>query len=911
MIKVMPIAMSKAYSAQNVKEKTNVTTPEMSNTNNSLTNVKSNYAPSFGSGKDNAIAAALTFLGSQNYGSKDKNEHISLVTALPEDKKLKGAYYDSFSDDLAIMIGAEKDVLLTIKKGVDSRILAHNFADRVNNGKYDGMGMFRNYTDVIYIDDPVAAAYKENIRMANEGMIKTGTLDKSYFKADIIDILDKIELDSSRAKIVVIDNFEQVAAAARKSLIQSGLMPNNPKAIVDIAGFLENRYPDINIIGILPNEMFDNEQEKNPLSAITGKGPAQEFMSFPRLELKGLNTAQTKEFFKKNPSYYQSILNEQILSNLKMGDKALSNLIEKSAMKMDIALPTAAAIALKRLSIAKVNESPVNLDKETIITSKNVDDFFYRHSLVMEEFKPETGQFQLAENIKTKLSDVGGISSIKQDIQDDLIAYLKNPDQFIQERGVAPKGVLLEGPPGTGKTLLARAIAGETNTPFISASGSEFVEMYVGVGAKRVRELFSAARSAAENSPNHTAIVFIDEFDALARARSSSGGGGAREAEQTLNQLLTEMDGFNNKESKTKIVVIAATNRKDMLDKAAIRPGRFDDVFTVGNPRTNADRLEVMKIHAKNLKFESEAEKNKILEETAKLTSGMSGAELAGVMNRAKRIVAKREGNKFVTYNDMVEGYLQTIAGPVQKNADERPIEDIIETVRHEGGHATVIDTLAPLLGDKVSFITLDQRGNFLGAVFRKPSEMSPNVRSVILSAAVGYAGGMAEPEFAENGRSAGVSQDVSQATRLFRKAITEWGQGVFTPPITMVPNNHENDAQANAFYDTMRSVNEKNIAKDVALFSATAGAIAAMVNKFHDGFLNEYVESFKANAGKGGNSLSGEQFSKLRHDWVVRNGKEKEEKRMIAKINRMLENVVNKNTNIFQKILKKAHKTL
>ncbi len=924
--KVSIVKENNAYVPQKVQKAKNATLPiTMQNPTvaYSALNLQANYMPlakpaivSFGSASNDNEDKFLTVANFENHVFNDNlNPHALTINKLPEAEKIKGEYYNNFSDDLAILIGSEKDVLLTTSKlGVEPKILANNFSDRIEKNKYQGMGMFNFDTDVIYIDDPLKAAQSYNLQKAKENMIKKGFIDNSK-RFDVVDILDELNqeaTDKETNKIVFINYFEDLLPAAQKDLsekLYDGRV--NPSGIgVDMAQYLNSRFPSLNVVGIVSGELFEQD-DQNKMMIMQGKDPALPYRGFPRLELKGLNTAQAKEFFKKNDGYYKDILAEQMYADLKMGDKALANLIEKSAVKMDVALPTAAEIALKRLTFAKVNETKMKSNGSTIISSKDVDEFFDKHALIMEEFKPETGRFTLAENIKTKLSDVGGISSIKDDIQEDLIAYLKNPNKFIEERGVAPKGVLLEGPPGTGKTLLARAIAGETNTPFISASGSEFVEMYVGVGAKRVRELFAAARSAAENSPNHTAIVFIDEFDALARARSSSGGGGEREAEQTLNQLLTEMDGFNNKDSKTKVVVIAATNRKDMLDKAAIRPGRFDDVYTVSNPRTTKDRMEIMQIHAKGLKFASEADKEKIMADTAKLTEGMSGAELAGIMQRAKRIVAKRDTNKFVTYNDIVESYLQTIAGPVQKNAEERPIEDIIETVRHEGGHATVIDCLSPVLGDKVSFITLDQRGNFLGAVFRKPSDMSPNIKSVILSAAVGYAGGLAEPEYNDKGRSAGVSQDVSQATRLFRKAITEWGQGVFTPPITMVPNNHENDAQSNAFYETLRNANEKNIMKDVAMFSATASAIATMVNEFHRGFLDEYVENFKANAGKGGNSLSGEEFSKLRHAWVVKNGKEAAEKKMIAKINKMLDNVMNKNTNIFERLAKKVTQTI
>ena len=856
-----PKAQVKAQSASAV------TVPEYKTESYSANNVKAKYMPvSFGA-KYNFLSRAI-----------DDSNNVVMVSALPEKEKYKGEYYNSFADDVAITIGSNKNLILTSREGVDSEIFAHNLADRISQGKYDGMGLDKDLTSVFYIDNPIKLSDGKSV------MESLNIFNKVYPKS-----------------VVVMNKFENFIESVRGDMILN--MGSVANRFYTVDTYLQEIFPKINFVGVVDKELMENKESY----------VYQNLHTMSKLDIKGLNTAQTKEFFKKNPGYIEEYLNRYDAAKLRIGDNAMSNLVEKSAVKLDMALPKAATTVLDRLTVAKINETDLKHRvsvKPLSITTHDVDAFFEKHNAVIEEYKPQNGRFSLAENISTKLSDVGGISSIKQDIEDDLIAYLKKPEKFIKERGVAPKGVLLEGPPGTGKTLLARAIAGETNTPFISATGSEFVEKYVGVGAQRIRELFKTARDAAENSPSHTAIVFIDEFDALAGSRSRDGGGN-REAEQTLNQLLTEMDGFNNKEAKNRVVVIAATNRKDMLDSAAIRPGRFDDVFKVDNPRTTQDRLEIMNIHAKKLPFASPEDKEKILNDTAKLAEGMSGAELAGLMNRAKRIVAKRDDNKVVTYNDMVEAYLQTIAGPVQKSTDDRPMEDIIETVRHEGGHATLTDCLQPLLGDKISFITLDQRGNFLGAVFRKPSQASPNIRSVILSAAVGYAGGMAEPAYDNNGRSAGVSQDVSQATRLLRKAITEWGQGVYTPPITMVPNERENDAQSNAFYDTLRASNEKNIAKDVALFSATAGAIAGMVNEFHKGFLDEYVDMFKANAGKGGNNLTGEQFSKLRHDWIVKNGKEEAEKKLLSRIDKMLTKVMNKNNSLFKRIVKHFSKTL
>jgi len=475
---------------------------------------------------------------------------------------------------------------------------------------------------------------------------------------------------------------------------------------------------------------------------------------------------------------------------------------------------------------------------------------------ILSSLKPDQGQFTLAENVKTKLSDVGGISTIKEELEDDILGYLKDPKKFVESGREVPSGKLLYGPPGNGKTLLARAIAGETGIPFISASGSEFVEKYVGTGAQRMRELFDTARKVAASSEKHTAIVFIDEIDAFAKARGAGGNGGESESEKTLNQLLTEMDGFN-KNSKNKVFVLAATNRKDILDPALLRFGRFDGGIEVPNPKTLEDRLEILSIHARNKPFVNEVEKAKILQGAAKITEGMSGADLAGLMAKAAKVVSKRPENQVITYNDMIEGFLQVHTGPMKKSdlsdADKKMV------VRHEAGHAVVIDTLKQ---DKISFVTLDERGDFLGAVFRQPSDSMPNFKSVIYSGATSYAGGKAEPGFEKLGHGAGVSGDLENVTKLNERAITKWGLGVFTPQISI-----SDDSPLSKIYEPENK-------KDFEILSSTEQKVATKIVDFHQDFLDEYMKKFEENTGKGGNNLSGEEFSKLREEWVVKNGK-------------------------------------
>lgn len=589
----------------------------------------------------------------------------------------------------------------------------------------------------------------------------------------------------------------------------------------------------------------------------------------------------------------ESILGRYKEVQLFIDSEVLDLLIDKTASISAKAMPYAACDMLDMVAAAKVNSSQA-LDRRKVIflSPDDIEDFFTNHSRLVDLQKPDATTFSLTENVKTRLSDVGGCTQAKEAIQEDLIAFLRDPDTFIKERGSAPKGFLLEGPAGNGKTLLARAVAGETSTPFIATSASEFVEKYVGLGAKRIRELFTKARDAAENSPNKTAVVFIDEFDAIGKKRTGHSNDG--EAEQTLNQLLTEMDGFNNKESRTRIVVIAATNRKDILDEAAIRPGRFDDTFTIKNPGTIADRLEILNIHAKKLKFASEAEKVKILGETARMISGMSGAEIAAVLQKARKVVSKRETNKVITNDDIVEGYLQVLAGPINKVTDEMPLIEIENTVRHEAGHAFMIDLLKPLLGEKISFITLDPRGNFLGAVFHhSEAQMTPDFKSVIMTGAVNYAGGIAEPQYNSRGAGAGISGDVEQVTELFDNAIKKWGLGRFTPPITMTPD--------------LAGLHQVETKKDLALMSETSRKIAKLGLDFGRDFLDLYMENYAKNRGKGGNSLSGESFSKMRQEWLTRTGRVEAERNLLDQVLALVDNAYHSNKSLPERFARKA----
>ena len=358
-------------------------------------------------------------------------------------------------------------------------------------------------------------------------------------------------------------------------------------------------------------------------------------------------------------------------------------------------------------------------------------------------------------------TDVAGNEAAKQDLA-EVVDFLKNPKKYEKLGAKIPRGVLLAGDPGTGKTLMARAVAGEANVPFFSISGSEFAEMFVGVGASRVRDLFSKAK---KNSPS---IIFIDEIDAVAHKRDARGGAG-REDEQTLNQILVEMDGFDNESG---VIVIAATNRVDMLDKALLRPGRFDRHVDVTLPERK-DRLEILKVHFKN----KPTEKSVDLEALAAKTAGSSGADLANIANEAA-ITAAREGHKEITSADVTEAFERVAIGPERKskvmNEQERKI-----TAYHEAGHAVVGHVLPD--SDPVHKITIIPRGHTGGVTWFLPPE-DRSYKSVyelkdVLARAMG--GRIAEKIiFGADNVTTGASSDLKHVAELSKEMITREGMG-------------------------------------------------------------------------------------------------------------------------------------
>jgi cell division protease FtsH len=373
--------------------------------------------------------------------------------------------------------------------------------------------------------------------------------------------------------------------------------------------------------------------------------------------------------------------------------------------------------------------------------------------------------FQMEAKTGIIFDDVAGIDEAKEEFE-EIVTFLKKPERFTAVGAKIPKGVLLVGPPGTGKTLLAKAIAGEANVPFFSISGSEFVEMFVGVGASRVRDLFKKAK---ENAP---CIVFIDEIDAVGRQRGTGVGGGNDEREQTLNQLLTEMDGF---EGNTGIIVIAATNRADILDSALLRPGRFDRQVSVEVPDFKG-RLDILNVHAKNKKIDS----NVSLSIIARRTPGFSGADLANLLNEAAILTARKRKNA-ITLNEIDAAIDRIVAGmegtPLIDSKSKRLI------AYHEIGHA-IVGTLLKN-HDAVQKVTLIPRGQARGLTWFNPSEDQSLIsRSQIKARIMGALGGRAAEEvvFGDTEITTGASNDLQQVTSMARQMVTRFGMSKIGP---------------------------------------------------------------------------------------------------------------------------------
>ena len=432
---------------------------------------------------------------------------------------------------------------------------------------------------------------------------------------------------------------------------------------------------------------------------------------------------------------------------------------------------------------------------------------------------------KVTDNVKVRFTDVAGAEEEKLELQ-EVVEFLKSPKKFRDVGARVPKGVLLVGPPGTGKTLFAKAVAGEAGVPFYSISGSDFVEMFVGVGASRVRDLFNQAKRT------QPCIVFIDEIDAVGRKRGAGLGGGNDEREQTLNQLLVQMDGFEENEA---IVIMAATNRADVLDPALLRPGRFDRQIFVNLPDVKG-REAIFKVHARNKPLSPEVD----FKNLARLTTGFSGADIENLLNEAA-IIAARDNRKIIQMNDILEGINKVIAGP-QKRSRVVTEKDKRITAYHEAGHALVGRMLKNC--DAVQEVSIIPRGMAAGYTISRPkSDDSHTTLSHLQDTIAMTMGGRAAEALIIQDITTGASMDIKQATSIARSMVTEWGM---SPALSNVYYGGEQEVFIGRDYQTQASYSDEIAAiidTEIRKIVDTAYARAYEILEKNIGILHAMVE--------------------------------------------------------------------
>ena len=432
---------------------------------------------------------------------------------------------------------------------------------------------------------------------------------------------------------------------------------------------------------------------------------------------------------------------------------------------------------------------------------------------------------KLVEESRATFKDVAGLTEEKEEVQ-ELIDFLKNPKKFTSMGARIPKGVMLVGPPGTGKTLLARAVAGEAKVPFYYISGSDFVELFVGIGASRVRDMFKQAKM---NAP---CLIFIDEIDAVGRQRGTGLGGGHDEREQTLNQLLTEMDGFGANEG---IIIIAATNRPDVLDPALLRPGRFDRQITVNLPDKNS-RMEILKVHAKNKTLD----KNITLEYLAKRTPGFSGADLENLLNEAALLAVRRNKNE-ITMAEIDEATDRVLMGPAKVTKKYTDKEKKLVAF-HEAGHAVMGLKLDG--ANEVQKITIIPRGNAGGYTMMTPKEEAFNyTKNELLESICGLLGGRVAEEITFGEVTTGAHDDFKKATKIARSMVTEYGMSNLGPMMLEEPdgntflgrdytkNRNISDTVAHEIDEEMRSIINNCYEKTKKIITENKDLLALIAN--------------------------------------------------------------------------------
>lgn len=736
-------------------------------------------------------------------------------------------HYSKKVNTLAGVLSSGKNALFTYDKGTKPELLAHSFTHAIENNQFN---TFKPHTTMVKVLDV-------------KSIFKNG---KSPIK--VIEDISKYSKHQNQKAVIFIKDFEKFIGALNEYGDKT-----DPKYKPEV--FFESNYlgNHVSIVGLVKNSLYNfafnsSDAQKDP-AIINLKDTLDQH--FEKFGLGAPSPQITKEMLLSEPRLLQPI-RERLQKDIIFEPEAIELAVDLSSKIRNGSMPAKAIEFLSFVAGVKSNSVDKNFQSITVDDVRHMSEI---HPDLRQVIKSGNNGFPVIHNVGITLNDVGGAQQARGMV-DEVIDFIHNPDKFKEIGAVMPKGVLLHGTPGNGKTLMAKAIAGEVGVPFISVSGSQFVEKFVGQGAARIRELFQFAREQARTCDQKTAIIFVDEFDSLGRKRT--GDANSQEAEQTLNELLVQMDGLNN-DNDVNIVVLAATNRLDMLDEAlSQRPGRFDYKVEVPNPADDVQaRFEILQIHAKKKRFEVTDQKqlDKMLYDLAEKTSGSSGAQLADIINKAA-IHAVRNDRQTITFVDLMEAKLESKLGRVNAHKNNKQWAKNI-TIAHECGHAVVKKTFVEVAeelwhkGMDVDTITTDSRGNALGVVTMKPGENDSKevFETMFANLATLYAGHIMEKSMFNINGSSGIRSDLDKATDLAYRAVTTYGMGPKTK-LMAVSNN-----------DFIKNAMQGEIKSDILLFTSQATKAAEKIIDFYDGFFEYYIGKYSQNTKVGGNNLSGEDF--------------------------------------------------
>lgn len=835
---VMNLPVKQNYNVKNKQEKTNLTDCSKNNNSPILASPKSEHLK----------ANYLTFGVNVRPKTETKFELPPFVSNMLSEEELSNQLrfkpYEKTADFIAQNCFKGDNTLLAHAQGAMPDLAANNFAGMLAKGKFKNLGMTKENTEVYYVDTEMAI---ENINVNLKTRVNE-RINKEGEKANVEGIIteEKQKPDQDIQKIQMF--WHKKAEIEKKTVV---VFVSDPTIMT-----FKPSSPNIKTVSFAPlqQEMSDDpKQQSSPFSPEIEKLMSMD-PSISMLALPCPGAPETKSFLKANKD---ALIHPGLPPGLIVSDKAIDKAVNMTKEKSG-SYPGKAINFIFDATPAALMKKHIKKDAQyTVITPKNLDKAVSAYPELFEEPgvpKP----YNLILDTKIKLKDIGGIEYMGDFVTESII----NKVGPRKTQDAPPNSVIISGDPGSGKTFLAKAIAGEANSPFIATSALKLVG-----GQVPPSEIFDYAKSVAKDSDTKTAFLYIDDFDILAADPKSKS-----EIDIYRTEIFDEIKKIDNKNSDVNVVVLASSEDAKIHQDEFSKKGVFDNKIQTPDTVTSKHaRISTIKLFSKDLKFENEESKEKIIQETAKVTEGASGAELKTIIHKAGAIAERRKENKNLTINDVYSSLLELEAGPVTQS--EEPDWDKEGTIKHELAHAVTAQTLFNMSKDvwkrpnEVSFITFDPRGNFAGMVsFLKGENGMHTFDSVIAEMACGLGSIYAEKMLFKGRHTHGPGNDIEQTNTLANVAVKKLGLGHYTK------------------FQTSPSLVEEN-KKDITLLMDTSSKVAEMVIDFNKDFINEYGDECFDKLGKGGNTMSAEVFKDRYNQWLDKDDRREKLKLVEAKI--------------------------